>query len=88
MFKTWKNVGKRFMNDTRVVIAEIDCETNERTEYICERYEVEYYPTFILFDQAREYDNFIAMQSKRDLVKAVKSLAKRQTKKEKIKDDN
>lgn len=61
------------------MIAEINCEKSSKNEVICESYDLEYYPTYILFHNGKEVDNYIAMKTKRQLKKYVEKFIKKQT---------
>ena len=76
MFRTWRSLGRHYINDSRVLIAEMDCEDGNN-ENICETYEVELYPTYILFHNGENVREYVAMKTKRQLYKYVEKYIKR-----------
>lgn len=74
---TWNRLALRYLNDPRVLIAEMDCDRNNRNYDICDDIEVEYYPTYILFHNRKNVRTYYAMQSKDELISYVERYMKK-----------
>lgn len=77
MVKTWKNLGRHYLNDSRVLIGEMDCEFGDN-EDLCDDLEVEYYPSYKLFSNKEEVKEYIAEKTKKQLIGYVEKFIKKQ----------
>lgn len=86
MKATWKSVGRHYLNDSRVVIAEMDCEFGNN-EDLCDEVFVEYYPTFKLFSNGQEVREYIAEKTKNQLIGYVEKFIRKQNVQSIVKDE-
>lgn len=76
MFNIWRNLGRHYANDSRVLIAEMDCEFGAN-EDICDKLEVELYPTYILFNNGKIGKEYVAEKTKKQFIGYVEKFIKK-----------
>lgn len=67
MFDVWENLGEKYSNDKRFVIAEMDCEP-EKNKKVCKSFKVRGYPALIMFKDGVKYEKFIGERKLDDFV--------------------
>jgi thioredoxin-like negative regulator of GroEL len=75
MFDDWESLGERYSNDSRVLIAEMNCDPSSNKK-ICRKFDVDRYPMIFMFKDGVQGDLYDRKRSKKEFIKYVEDFLK------------